>query len=55
MPAWIRDVSLEHKFWAVNAVAFLTTLMLVLFALLQEQDSVAQATQHQARLLAAWQ
>ena len=25
MGAWIRDISLKYKFWAVNAVAFFTT------------------------------
>ncbi len=58
MPVWIRDVSLKHKFWAVNAVAFFTTLLLVLFAMHQEQDTFAQAAregaQRQARLIAAW-
>ena len=58
MPAWIRDVSLKHKFWAVNAVAFATTLLLVLFAMQQEQDTYAQAArdgaENQARLIAAW-
>ncbi|TBU97666.1 methyl-accepting chemotaxis protein [Phytopseudomonas dryadis] len=58
MPAWIRDISLKHKFWAVNAVAFITTLFLVLFAMVQEQDTQAnaarQAAASQARLLASW-
>ncbi|SDG98782.1 Methyl-accepting chemotaxis protein [Pseudomonas flavescens] len=58
MPAWIRDISLKHKFWAVNAVAFFTTLLLVLFAMHQEQNSFAQAArqgaQTQASLVAAW-
>ncbi|MBD9397596.1 methyl-accepting chemotaxis protein [Pseudomonas sp. PDM11] len=58
MPVWIRDISLKHKFWAVNAVAFITTLLLVLFAMLQEQDTFAQSArasaQQQAQLLAAW-
>ena len=58
MPVWIRDISLKHKFWAVNAVAFVTTLLLVLFAMLQEQDTFAQAAradvQKHAQLVAAW-
>ncbi|YCH23796.1 methyl-accepting chemotaxis protein [Pseudomonas sp. D1-3] len=58
MPVWIRDISLKHKFWAVNAVAFVTTLLLVLFAMLQEQDTYAQAAranvQQRAQLLATW-
>ncbi|WP_295461705.1 methyl-accepting chemotaxis protein [uncultured Pseudomonas sp.] len=33
MFAWLRDISLKYKFWAVNAVAFLTSLLLVLFAM----------------------
>lgn len=58
MPVWIRDISLKHKFWAMNAVAFVTTLLLVLFAMLQEQDTFAQAAradaQKHAQLVAAW-
>ena len=37
MGALIRNLSLKYKFWAVNLVAFVTTLLLVLFALYQEQ------------------
>ena len=33
MFAWLRDISLKYKFWAVNAVAFVTSLLLVLFAM----------------------
>ena len=58
MPVWIRDLSLKHKFWAVNAVALITTLLLVLFAMLQEQDTFTQAAkadaQQRAQLVAAW-
>ncbi|SHM81844.1 methyl-accepting chemotaxis protein [Phytopseudomonas punonensis] len=58
MPVWIRDIPLKHKFWAVNAVAFFTTLLLVLFAMLQEQDTFARAAQadaqKRAQLVAAW-
>ena len=34
MGAWISDLSLKYKFWAVNAVAFVISLMLVLFGLM---------------------
>jgi methyl-accepting chemotaxis protein len=58
MGNWIRDLSLKYKFWAVNLVAFATTLLLVLFAMLQEQqgraDAAQQAAQVQASLLSAW-
>nr|WP_313739355.1 methyl-accepting chemotaxis protein [Pseudomonas sp.] len=58
MGAWLSNVSLKYKFWAVNAVAFFTTLLLVLYALSLEQQarretSHAQA-QTQAALLAHW-
>jgi hypothetical protein len=32
MGAWLSNISLKYKFWAVNAVAFVTTLLLVLYA-----------------------
>ncbi|WP_194791126.1 methyl-accepting chemotaxis protein [Pseudomonas sp. UFMG81] len=58
MGAWLSNISLKYKFWAVNAVAFVTTLMLVLYAVHLEQQaraSGAQAqAQSQAQLLAAW-
>jgi methyl-accepting chemotaxis protein len=58
MKSWILDLSLKYKFWAVNLVAFVTTLMLVLFAMQQEQAGRAEAAraaaQTQATLLAAW-
>ena len=58
MGAWISDLSLKYKFWAVNAVAFVISLMLVLFALHTEQQArsadARQAVQHQARLLQQW-
>ena len=58
MGNWIRDISLKYKFWAVNAVAFLTTLLLVLHALSLEQqgraDDARNAAQAQARLLESW-
>ncbi|MGV8488785.1 hypothetical protein ACV34S_34450, partial [Pseudomonas aeruginosa] len=27
MGTWISDIPLKYKFWAVNAVAFFTTLL----------------------------
>ena len=54
----LRDLSLKYKFWALNAVSFAITLMLVLFAMLQEQDAretaSRQQTHAQAALLARW-
>ncbi|KQQ60028.1 chemotaxis protein [Pseudomonas sp. Leaf127] len=58
MGSWLSNLSLKYKFWAVNTVAFFTTLMLVLYALQLEQqgrqDTARQTAQSQARLLAAW-
>lgn len=58
MDAWIRNLSLKFKFWAVNLVAFFTTLLLVLFAMQQEQagraEAAREAAQARALLLAAW-
>jgi hypothetical protein len=58
MGAWLSNISLKYKFWAVNAVAFVTTLLLVLYAVQLEQQAriqTAQASaQAQARLLNAW-
>ncbi|MCP8467316.1 methyl-accepting chemotaxis protein [Pseudomonas sp. ZM23] len=58
MAAWIRDISLKYKFWAVNAVAFVTTLLLVLFAMHQELDArnqqARQSAEAQAQLLKSW-
>ncbi|MDN4546696.1 methyl-accepting chemotaxis protein [Pseudomonas sp. C32] len=58
MGAWLSNISLKYKFWAVNAVAFITTLLLVLFAVHLEQQARSQAAkasaQAQARLLSAW-
>ncbi|WP_440466619.1 methyl-accepting chemotaxis protein [Pseudomonas sp. YH-1] len=58
MAAWIRDLSLKYKFWAVNAVAFVTTLLLVLFAMHQELDGrnqqARQGAEAQAQLLKNW-
>ncbi|QBZ88776.1 methyl-accepting chemotaxis protein [Pseudomonas viciae] len=58
MGAWLSNISLKYKFWAVNAVAFVTTLLLVLYAVHLEQQArnhAAQANaQAQAHLLNAW-
>lgn len=58
MGAWISNISLKYKFWAVNAVAFVTTLLLVLYAVQLEQQARNHASQAsaqaQARLLKAW-
>ncbi|HEX8592116.1 MAG TPA: methyl-accepting chemotaxis protein [Pseudomonas sp.] len=58
MGTWLSNLSLKYKFWAVNAVAFITTLLLVVYALQLEQqarvDSARQSAQAQARLLGSW-
>ncbi|MDF0730986.1 methyl-accepting chemotaxis protein [Pseudomonas entomophila] len=58
MGAWLSNISLKYKFWAVNAVAFVTTLLLVLYAVHLEQQARAEAAQTQAvaqaELLARW-
>jgi methyl-accepting chemotaxis protein len=58
MGAWLSNISLKYKFWAVNAVAFITTLLLVLYAVQLEQQARSHASQasaqSQARLLGAW-
>jgi methyl-accepting chemotaxis protein len=58
MNNWIRDLSLKYKFWAVNLVAFATTLLLVLFAMHQEQqgrqEMAREAAQARAALVANW-
>lgn len=58
MGTWISNLSLKYKFWAVNAVAFFTTLMLVIYALQLEQqariDDARESAQAQAKLLAGW-
>ncbi|MDF9774424.1 methyl-accepting chemotaxis protein [Pseudomonas baetica] len=58
MGAWLSNISLKYKFWAVNAVAFVTTLLLVLYAVQLEQQARSQSAQAsaqaQARLLEAW-
>ncbi|MFL1545182.1 methyl-accepting chemotaxis protein [Pseudomonas sp. O39] len=56
MGAWLSNISLKYKFWAVNAVAFITTLLLVLYAVQLEQQArnAASQAQAQARLLGSW-
>ncbi|POA32670.1 MULTISPECIES: methyl-accepting chemotaxis protein [unclassified Pseudomonas] len=58
MGAWLSNISLKYKFWAVNAVAFVTTLLLVLYAVQLEQQARNQASQQsavaQARLISNW-
>ncbi|MDX9664577.1 methyl-accepting chemotaxis protein [Pseudomonas sp. P5_152] len=58
MGAWLSNISLKYKFWAVNAVAFVTTLLLVLYAVQLEQqarsEAARQAAGAQAQLLRAW-
>ena len=58
MGTWLSNISLKYKFWAVNAVAFVTTLLLVLYAVQLEQQARSDAArvnaQERARLLTAW-
>ncbi|HUE94437.1 MAG TPA: methyl-accepting chemotaxis protein [Pseudomonas sp.] len=58
MGNWVSDLSLKYKFWAVNAVAFFTTLLLVLYAVHVEQqvhaEQAKQTAQQQAQLLSQW-
>ncbi|KAA0943277.1 methyl-accepting chemotaxis protein [Pseudomonas sp. ANT_H14] len=58
MGAWLSNISLKYKFWAVNAVAFITTLLLVLYAVQLEQQARSHASQAsaqaQGRLLSTW-
>ncbi len=52
----LKRLPLRYKFWAVNGVAFLSTLVLVLVAMALEQRSVNQARQEQALgMLELWQ
>lgn len=51
----LQRMPLRYKFWAVNALALLCVLILVLVAMTLEQRSVNQARQEQARdLLRIW-
>ena len=58
MGAWLSNLSLKYKFWAVNAVAFVTTLLLVLYAIHLEQQGLAamaeQANAAHRALLGQW-
>lgn len=52
----LQRLPLRYKFWAVNGVAFLSTLVLVLVAMVLEQHSVNQTRQEQAlSMLQLWQ
>lgn len=52
----LQRLPLRYKFWAVNGVAFLSTLVLVLVAMVLEQRSVNQTRQEQAlSMLQLWQ
>jgi diguanylate cyclase (GGDEF)-like protein len=52
----LKRLPLRYKFWAVNGIAFLSTLLLVLLAMALEQRSVNQARQEQALgMLTLWQ
>ncbi|RMQ41927.1 Methyl-accepting chemotaxis protein [Pseudomonas cichorii] len=58
MGSLLSNLSLKYKFWAVNAVAFITTLLLVVYAIELEQqarqETARDSAQAQARLIAAW-
>lgn len=58
MSAWVRDLSLRYKFWAVNAVVFVITLLLVLYAMDRERDARTAerryAAQQHVELLRQW-
>ncbi|MBA1231652.1 methyl-accepting chemotaxis protein [Pseudomonas viridiflava] len=54
MRSWLGNLSLKYKFWAVNAVAFITTLLLVLYAVHLEQQSLAASARNAAQLIAQW-
>jgi len=58
MGVWIRDLSLKYKFWALNAVSFLTTLLVVLYAMHLEQGGrstdAQRHAQEQAQIIANW-
>ncbi len=53
MVVWIRDLSVKYKFWALNAVTFVTTLLLVLFAVQLEQLSRSEQAQANAASVAS--
>ncbi|MBX9755115.1 MAG: HAMP domain-containing protein, partial [Pseudomonadaceae bacterium] len=58
MATWLSDLSLKYKFWAVNAVACVTLLLLVLYAMHIDQQAASNAAQQtaeaQAQVLKAW-
>jgi methyl-accepting chemotaxis protein len=58
MATWLSDLSLKYKFWAVNAVACVTLLSLVLYAMHLEQQATSnaakQAVETQAQFIAQW-
>ncbi|MCW3147943.1 methyl-accepting chemotaxis protein [Stutzerimonas stutzeri] len=58
MFVWVRDLSLKYKFWALNMVTFVITLLLVLYAVQVEQQArsadAQRGAQAQAELLSAW-
>ena len=58
MATWLSDLSLKYKFWAVNAVACVTLLSLVLYAMHLEQQAISnaakQAVETQAQVIAQW-
>ncbi|MEE4820523.1 methyl-accepting chemotaxis protein [Pseudomonas alliivorans] len=54
MRSWLGNLSLKYKFWAVNAVAFITTLLLVLYAVNLEQQSREESAHGVAQLIAQW-
>ncbi|QLF91909.1 methyl-accepting chemotaxis protein [Pseudomonas sp. ABC1] len=53
MIVWMRDLSLKYKFWALNMVTFVTTLLLVLYAIQIEQQARSTDAQSAARQYAA--
>ncbi|MDM8349113.1 EAL domain-containing protein [Pseudomonas sp. sp1636] len=50
----LRRMPLRYKFWAVNGVAFISILLVVVVAMALEQRSVNQSRQDQARSLLLW-
>lgn len=50
----LRRMPLRYKFWAVNGVAFISILLVVVVAMALEQRSVNQSLQDQARSLLLW-
>lgn len=48
---FLQHIPLKYKFWAVNAVAFTSTLILVLVALMVEQQSLQDQRRDMAQVL----